>query len=345
MEVIIIVKEKFTYDVFDLTKLVLAIFVIALHTGPFKTCVYESFFIGILDIAVPVYFVISGFLLYEKFRINNDSSIFLFHAKKLIKSYFALSLFYLPLALYQYYNLSCSVMFAVKNYLQYLFFVGEHFYSWPLWYLLASIYSCLFYYWLYKTKNITKKNLLLLITVFSFISMMVDYLLIGNFENSRIFSTVLFLIQRTFVNARLVKAFIFIPVGFIVSLNKEKIKIDKQNIICFIIIFLSIILIIYLIPNYLDNWMYIVFSYYFVCLLVKKREKDFLLECDNFLKINIRKLSTYMYYYHMYIVFFLNMFIFKDLYNSGLELFILTTVIIICLCIIKLKFFKNNRLI
>lgn len=54
------------YDVLDLTKLVLSIMIVAIHTSLFPNILYPW-----LRLAVPLFFIISSFLLFSK--VNNVS--------------------------------------------------------------------------------------------------------------------------------------------------------------------------------------------------------------------------------------------------------------------------------
>lgn len=135
------------YWLADYTKLFLAFIVVAIHTGLVSSVQIASaaFFIEYVEsLAVPIFFAITGYLLEENLSRNagKESEIIKTNIVKYVKLYLKLSAIYLPLTLYGVYqqlldNVSVkkAVFRMIKNYI----LVGEQFYSWPLWYLLATI--------------------------------------------------------------------------------------------------------------------------------------------------------------------------------------------------------------
>lgn len=49
------------YDIFDLTKFILSIFIVSIHSG-----IVSDIFIPIVRIAVPMFFIITSYLLFSK---------------------------------------------------------------------------------------------------------------------------------------------------------------------------------------------------------------------------------------------------------------------------------------
>ena len=54
------------------------------------------------------------------------------------------NIIYFPLALIGYKNSDSTILYAVMDYIRGLLFVGEHYNSWILWYLLSTTYSLIF---------------------------------------------------------------------------------------------------------------------------------------------------------------------------------------------------------
>ena len=135
------------YWLADYTKLFLAFIVVAIHTGlvsSVQIASAASFIEYVESLAVPIFFAITGYLLEENLSRNagKESEIIKTNIVKYVKLYLKLSAIYLPLTLYGVYqqlldNVSVkkAVFRMIKNYI----LVGEQFYSWPLWYLLATI--------------------------------------------------------------------------------------------------------------------------------------------------------------------------------------------------------------
>ena len=85
------------YDVLDLSKFILSIFVVAIHCGLFPNILFPW-----LRLAVPLFFVISSFLLYLKIQEdqNNKWKIIKKSVCRQLKLYFVWFIILLPLTLY-----------------------------------------------------------------------------------------------------------------------------------------------------------------------------------------------------------------------------------------------------
>ncbi len=130
----------------DVFKLIMSVFVVSLHTMPGDT--YEgTLLFGIwrasANMAVPFFFLATGFFLYRKLSLSpmNEKSVLKQHVIKYIKLYLIWSLIYLPLAIIYYYKNDFTCLSAAMNYVKELFWSGQHYNSWILWYLLSAIYA------------------------------------------------------------------------------------------------------------------------------------------------------------------------------------------------------------
>lgn len=56
------------YDIFDLIKFILSIFIVSIHSG-----IVPDIFIPIVRIAVPLFFIISSYLLFRKKKEMTDN--------------------------------------------------------------------------------------------------------------------------------------------------------------------------------------------------------------------------------------------------------------------------------
>ena len=120
---------------FDLIKFILCYMVVAIHCGVDH---YSSIGMKIAELAVPVYFVISGFLMYKYIY---ETGNFLHYIKRLICMYSLYSILYLPLTFLGVKGKPLSE--SIIDVLQGIFIVGENYCSWPLWYLLALIWGAI----------------------------------------------------------------------------------------------------------------------------------------------------------------------------------------------------------
>lgn len=104
------IKEKMPkameYNCIDLLKLIMAFFVIAIHSGlsNITSGICKDILNDIFALAVPYFFITSGFLLFRKTDINNwgsnDKKRLLRYLVKILKLYGAWTLIYLPLTIY-----------------------------------------------------------------------------------------------------------------------------------------------------------------------------------------------------------------------------------------------------
>lgn len=140
----------------DIAKFIMAIFVVSLHTLPFYD--FENSYLNYLwwilaQSTVPIFFIISGYLIGYKEKINlstTGSQIDGAYIKKSIlkncKIYIFWSVIYMPLAVWFYITNNFSVKAAVISYVRELFLSGQHYNSWILWYILSTVYSLIVIY-------------------------------------------------------------------------------------------------------------------------------------------------------------------------------------------------------
>jgi peptidoglycan/LPS O-acetylase OafA/YrhL len=126
----------------------MAIAVVAIHTHLLENCkndIIIKIYSSIVELAVPFFFLTSGFLLSAKmsfsFNKKNDIIRTKKQTKKIVKMYILWTLIYLPLAVYHLLSSETSPVRATLIYIKGFIFVGEQYNSWPLWYLLSTIYA------------------------------------------------------------------------------------------------------------------------------------------------------------------------------------------------------------
>ena len=144
---------------FDLTKFILSIIVIAIHTKPWIGHM-ESFAADRLDLflnqMIPLFFLICGYLLFYRIDDAYDrKSLTVVRGAviRFVKLYFLWTLVYLIPAIYYYASdAGMTPLGALFDYLKLLLIGGAHYYSWQLWYLLSSVYGFL-YIWICLKKR------------------------------------------------------------------------------------------------------------------------------------------------------------------------------------------------
>lgn len=129
--------EAMYHTTADVVKIFMSTLVVMIHTSYFSLLRLEQ-------LAVPVFFVYSGYYLYERvLGAGSDSEkkdIFKRYIKKMIYLYVVCEAVYSPFMLESLLSEGVSLKNAalyIRNYV----FVGEQAFSWHLWYLLAAIYG------------------------------------------------------------------------------------------------------------------------------------------------------------------------------------------------------------
>lgn len=146
------------YKILDVMKFVMAIVVVAIHTRPemsFSSLFVIRLFESVYSIAVPFFFMASGFLLFRKISLplNEDGEQRIkSYLKRMCRLYLVWTIIYLPLTIYGFYIDGLSLVKAGSVFLRNVLLVGENYMSWPLWYLLALIVSVGIIYGLLKLK-------------------------------------------------------------------------------------------------------------------------------------------------------------------------------------------------
>lgn len=122
-------------------KWLMAYLVVAIHTTA------ESL-MGLLDTAVPFFFIASGFFLFRKLGGSREEDLAVIRqwAKKVLKLYLIWTLVYLPFTVIGFMRDGLSLQTAAVVFVRNLVLVGENYLSWPLWYLLAMVWGGLLIY-------------------------------------------------------------------------------------------------------------------------------------------------------------------------------------------------------
>ena len=160
----------------------MSFFVVAGHTLPVlgsNIAFVDNMYSVITNLAVPFFFICSGFLLSKKFNNNlydsNNITIIKKSLIKFVKLYVIWSVVYFPLALAYYKLNGFTIKYAILDYIRGFFLVGEHYNSWILWYVLATIYTLILVMILIKLK-VNVKIFVAVGIVFLFLGVGIDYI-------------------------------------------------------------------------------------------------------------------------------------------------------------------------
>lgn len=314
---------------FDLVKFLCSYIVISIHCGLINGItppVYQI--VNLVQcMAVPIFYVISGYLLGCKLYGADKENSWHSSVKTLlwqIKLYVLWAILFLPINLYgEFFVYKHNVCQCVISILQGWFLLGENYDSWPLWYLLASIVGMGLILFCYRL-GIRKKNIVLLSIFVYAVGMVVVRLsgegIAGSLQNI-----------MGYVHGNRNGFFFgwaFLAVGLLGRLS------IKRQYVYALFIFLSIV--------GLYKPLYVCLPLAFVCLqLMLIHKKKGTPKLYRFL----RKMSTLNYFMHMLYVF-----LFADLFcvmKHGVWLFItvavITTVISYFLILSKERLKEVNR--
>ena len=322
--------EKKEYYGIDLFKFIMSFCVIAIHTSLLNEQSHV-FYSLIIRMAVPFFFLSTGFLLSNKLNDSNENEYNLNIIKnqiiKFLKKYLFWSFIYLPLTIYGIFFFKYSLVGIVRNFL----FVGEEYNSWQLWYLLSSVYAFVFLFFCFK-KNVNSKKMITIIFLIIVLKSLFDYYEV-NYENFNIIFIVK-VIRKTIRNFRIFNGIIFITIG---------IKLKKVNVpfkINSFLFFLSLLL-----DYYIKN--IIVSEYISIITIISLF--NFVKELNlkkSIIYIYFRKMSSIIYYIHMYIFTIYSLIRYKKI-NFGFEMFLVTSILSFVFSIMYIfisKKIENNQL-
>ena len=126
----------------------MAVFVVAIHTHPFERCGCLSFknaWDVLIGVAVPYFFIASGFFLFLKLKEEKKEESQLkkikSYTKRIVELYVFWTIIYFPVTIWYFFNNDNPFYTDILSFIKGFFFRGENYYSWHLWYLLSMIYS------------------------------------------------------------------------------------------------------------------------------------------------------------------------------------------------------------
>ena len=205
----------------DIGKFLGAYMVVAIHTTPFEQTdgAISSIYFTLLKCAVPFFFMASGYLFAQRmewpFKSKESLSLIAHALWKTTKLYVLWSIIYFPFSLFDFYRSGIGLRNAAITYIKDFFFVGEHYGSVILWYLLASIYAFSII-WLFLKAKVNP----LIITIVGFILLFTrNYIeILGSSESTfqvvRILSKVM---GTSLISQRLFNGLFYISFGMLLK--------------------------------------------------------------------------------------------------------------------------------
>ena len=211
----------------DYVKLVAAFLVVALHTHPLYPLDEQSVLFRLLkalaDIAVPFFFMSSGYMLFSACRDGDDQERARYikaYIKRIARQYCIWSLIYLPISVYGYLSGGASIPGMTVSLIRNLLLVGQNFCSWQLWYLCATLWGSLLLLLLHKLMKKDAVTVLLALIVFA-ISCGVDYVQQTQAVQGSVVASLQKIIGVTIAGGRIMLGFVYLSIGKILA-SKSK---------------------------------------------------------------------------------------------------------------------------
>lgn len=328
------------YSSIDICKFFMAICVIAIHTIPFygyTNIVVDEVFENIIRCAVPFFFMATGFFLALKsgWPCNTDGAVLNItkYLKKVIKLYIIWSIIYLPLAILLYVTEDYTIVKSVVVYFKNLILLGEHYNSYILWYLLSTIFAVGFCAFLLKRK-FTPYHLAIIGSFLLIVMFVIDYF-VAQTNLPPMLEKVQVAIVRSIGNGRLLNGFFYIPIGMVL------IKVNNVKLIHSLPLFVLLFIMSCVLDNYFLKNIVITMKNIMLFVVVK----DLIVNVAS--HSMFRQMSTYMYFFHLYIWTFCYGILYQEK-TYGMPCFLITLVVttILSYLFIKLKGkYKDNKLL
>lgn len=304
--------NKIYYKSIDYTKIICAILVVCIHTGPLLSLNREwnFFLVQILGrIAVPFFFVASAFFFFRKIDSNeslkSEKNLTLLkqYLKRLCKMYLIWSLIYLTIQV----PIWIKDGFTIHTFFIYIrdfFFLGSYYHLWFLPGLIVA--TTIIYFLLLKMKC---EKIFIIAFILYIVGMLIN--VYGDFlMNIPILSTLLNLYLTIFATARngLFFGCVYVFMGYLFARREFKFNHNiKINLALLLLSFILLILEAYMIRylGYMNDLtsMYITLipcTYYLFILLlgIKSCEKA---------NLQIRNSGTLLYFSHCYFAFIMGL--------------------------------------
>lgn len=318
----------------------MAICVVAIHTHPLESCtisILNDFYECFVRMAVPFFFLSSGFLLAQKFDSSFASHknvvVIREYLLKFVKMYVLWTIIYLPMAIYHYISSDKGILKSVLLYVKGFIFIGEQYNSWHLWYLLSTIYALVFVLILQYLK-LSHKKVIIVSTVVFLISIGIDFLVAYN-GNSNIFVELLIkMIKVSIASGRIFTGMFYIPLGIVLSRRQPNLAVSWSMLIG------GYLLNILVKINFLNSVFLAISAIGLFCVI-----NSFVLP-DSKIYPFVRKMSTVIYFIHMYVWSFYYMLIYGEK-TYGLDCFLITIAICLILSAVSvaiMNMYNKNKL-
>ena len=319
-------------------KIFMAIVVVFAHTRPLENCsnpIIQTIYSQVAHLSYPFFFLSSGYLLSAKLSSFSDvSQKISITAKSLFKTaklYSFWSIVYLPLALYAYWRDKTPFMYSVADYIRGFLFIGEHYNSWHLWYLLSTVYALILVIILLRLQLNPKKWTI----VVGFVSLLSIFMteISGNQEAlPPLLHIIRLLISNTTSGGRILQGCIFIPVGILMA--DKNLSIQK-----WVVLFAGSFLANIFIDNAVVSKLLLIsagISFFGIAIQINLKNHSIYVIC--------RKLSTDVYLIHMYVWSFYCSLVYRAV-HFGWDSFVVTAIVSLAVGLLHQHLDKKKKLL
>lgn len=321
------------YNSIDVGKLVMSIVVVAMHTYNFEYChnhVIQAVIHCVMQMAVPFFFISSGFLIAQKlngpFYDNANIQIIKTYMIHMIRLYLIWTILYMPLTVYHCLSEGISLREMAANFAVGFVLTGEQYNSWHLWFVLASIYAAVFILIAMRLKVSIEKVIMVGCVIFIICAVM------GGLESHyrEGLPIVLALFYKACKFSKIMKGMFFMPVGILLA--KKKIPTPIAWPIFLIGVALSAFVATGALKILVDGLTSIA--------LFNAVESIVLPDSGAFFVL--RKMSTVIFFIHMYVWSIYYMLVYGTK-TTGVDSFLCTTLIsiVFSLVYVKVRYFRN----
>lgn len=284
--------------------------------------------------AVPYFFLASGFLLglslEEPFNAQKNADMLKKFFLRMLKLYLIWSLIYVPLAVKGYCLGGATIVKAVKSYILYFLFVGEHYNSWPLWYLLSSIWTTIFLLMLHHSGKTSFLKLVQYGILISIVSFSLN-LLVSADDDTLLFTerVIKDVVNSSIKNGRIMMGAVYIPFGLYISKKKT----DKRNYLVFLLLGITL-------GICWDNQLLRGYSTMLSAVGLFGWSTYMNIENSDRVK-HMGRMSTWIYFIHMYVYTGVYLVLYGKK-ESGVVPFLLTVILSVCISAILDRVIKEN---
>ncbi|MBR6283935.1 MAG: acyltransferase [Muribaculaceae bacterium] len=150
-----VAAERKNYLAIDVMKFIMSLAVVAIHVRAALNTAYPGMMSYLISLAVPFFFVTSGFLIYSHYNESRQSvaKYYFIRAIRFVRLFVIWAIIYLPLSILYYSQIEDTSWYHdILSYTRRFITSGDLPYAWPLWYLHAMAVALLIIAALLKAK-------------------------------------------------------------------------------------------------------------------------------------------------------------------------------------------------